>query len=257
MSGAATRPANEAAGEAGRGYPALRRPLLLASGSETRRALLLAAGLPHRVRPARVDEDAIKAAMTQDGASPLDVARALARAKALWGAPHPPETERGTAILAADQVLELDGETWSKAGSRAGAHEQLRRLSGRTHALHSAFAVAMAPAEAPSAPLAHPGGEGDGQPSGAEASPPPVELVAEGVDTARLTMRALTDAEIERYLDAVEARDGPGAFSSVGCYRLEDIGLHLFEHVEGAHSTILGLPMLPLLAALRRLGVIG
>ena len=142
---------------------------------------------------------------------------ALARAKAL-SARAP-----GALVIGADQVLSLDGALFHKSATRGQALRTLSALSGRTHRLTSAFAVAR---------------DGD--------------IVAAGVETAEMTMRALDAAALGLYLDAA----GPTVLGSVGVYQWEGLGAHLFERVQGDHSTILGLPMLKLLAALRGLGAL-
>jgi septum formation protein len=192
-----------------------REPLLLASTSATRRALLESAGLPVETEAPGVDERGV-----EDEAAGLDppaLAARLAEAKALAVSRRRP----GRLVLGADQVLDAEGRVLHKAPDRSAAREKLLHLSGRTHALHSAVALAR-----------------DGA------------LVAAFVDSARLTMRALSPDAIERYLDAV----GEAVFRSVGAYEIEGLGVHLFERVEGDHSTILGLPLRPLLERLRALG---
>jgi septum formation protein len=152
-----------------------------------------------------------------DFASPETLAAALARAKAL-SAKAP-----GALVLGADQVLSLDGRVFHKSPTREAALATLSRLAGHTHRLTSAFALAR-----------------DG------------EIVAAETDSADMTMRALDANALTRYLDAA----GPAAFGSVGVYHFEGLGAHLFERVVGDHTTILGLPMTKLLAALRRLGAL-
>lgn len=192
-------------------------PLLLASTSATRRLLLESAALPVETTSPGVDERAVEAA--SENLSPQDLALALARAKAeAVVARHP-----GRVVVGADQVLALDGTVFHKPADGLAAREHLARLAGRTHALHSAVA-----------------------------------LVHDGVsdlftDTARMTMRPLSADAIEAYVAcAGEAR----ICSSVGGYQLEGPGIHLFEAVEGDHSTVLGLPLLPLLARLRAAGLL-
>ena len=151
------------------------------------------------------------------GAAPENLASALARAKALSA------RASGTLVIGADQVLSLDGALFHKSSTRVQAIRTLSALSGRAHRLTSAFAIAR-----------------DGA------------IVASGADAAEMTMRALGAAALDEYLDAA----GPGVLGSVGVYQWEGIGAHLFERVQGDHSTILGLPMLKLLAALRGLGAL-
>lgn len=189
-------------------------PLLLASTSPTRRLLLEGAGLPVETEAPGVDERAVEA--TCAGLAPAELALRLARAKAEAVAVRHPDR----AVVGADQVLDLDGTALHKPGSAGEARAQLARLSGRTHALHAAVALAGA--------------------------------ITDGfVETARLTMRPLDAAGIAAYVAcAGEAR----VTASVGGYQLEGLGIHLFAAIEGDHSTILGLPLLPLLARLRAAG---
>ncbi|GJE03371.1 Maf family protein [Methylobacterium isbiliense] len=187
-------------------------PLLLASASPTRRALLEAAGLPVETRSPGIDERALEAERPGDG--PQDLARRLATAKALAVAAASPDR----VVVGADQVLDLDGEVFHKPADLRGARDHLARLQGRTHALHAAVAVAV-------------GGR----------------LADAFVETARLAMRPLDGAAIDTYLAVAGAR----VLGSVGAYQLEGPGIHLFARIEGDHTTILGLPLLPLLARLR------
>jgi septum formation protein len=190
-------------------------PLVLASKSAARRTLLDAAGIAVEIRPADIDERAVEAKATADGAAA--VAAMLARAKARAVAAQMP----GRLVLGADQTLALEAQRFSKPLDRAGAKEQLRALRGHTHALHSALALVR-----------------DG------------EVVFEHGDTARLTMRAFSDKFLDDYLDAA----GSTVTASVGGYQLEGPGIQLFERIEGDYFTILGLPLLPLLDFLRRDG---
>lgn len=193
--------------------------MLLASKSAARRALLEAARVPFEAVSVAVDERAIEAEAVRDGADPAGVALTLARAKALAGAAAHP----GRRIIGADQTLALGDEALHKPADRAGAKAQIARLAGRTHSLHSAVAVAR-----------------DGA------------VLWAAVESAHLTMRPLTEAAIEAYLDAA----GVAVLSSVGGYQLEGLGIHLFARVEGDHSVILGLPLLPLLGFLRSEGLL-
>ena len=187
--------------------------LVLASRSPTRRAILEAAGIPVEVCVADLDERAVERRAGVLNAA--EAATLLAREKAR--APR----VTGRFVVGADQTLALGSQRFSKPTDRAAAREQLRTLSGRTHELHSAVAVAR-----------------DGR------------VVFSHVDVARLTMRALSERFLDAYLDAAGAQ----ATASVGGYQLEKLGVHLFERVEGDHFTILGLPLLALLAFLRREG---
>ena len=191
------------------------RPLVLASKSAVRRALLEAAGVAIEVKPASIDERGVEARAGLAGAG--EVAALLAREKAKAAAAANPDR----IVLGADQTLALGQRRFDKAAARAGAREQLRALRGQTHTLHSALAVVR---------------------SGT--------VLFEHVDAAHLTMRAFSDAFLESYLDAV----GDAATASVGGYQLEGAGIQLFERVEGDHFTVLGLPLLPLLGFLRQAG---
>ncbi|HEY8383922.1 MAG TPA: nucleoside triphosphate pyrophosphatase [Microvirga sp.] len=194
------------------------QPLLLASTSEARRAVLKAAGIPADVQGSGVDERAIEAAHEHLGPSAL--AERLAAEKALAVSRRSP----GRIVVGADQVLDAGGLALHKPGTREVAARHLSDLAGRPHALRSAVAVAR-----------------DGS------------IVEAFVESAHLHMRPLSEDAIARYLDAVP----PAVLQNAGVYQVEDIGVHLFERIEGDHSTILGLPILPLLAALRRLGCLG
>lgn len=190
-------------------------PLVLASRSAARCAVLEAAGIPIELCPADLDERALEAAAT--AADPTAIAAMLAREKAsLVGKSHP-----GRLVLGADQTLALGPKRFSKPADRMAARAQLQALRGRSHELHAALAFV-----------------GDGS------------VVFEHVETARLTMRHFSDDFLDRYLDAI----GDAVLASVGCYQLEGIGVQLFERIEGDYFTILGLPLLPALDFLRRRG---
>ena len=195
------------------------RPLLLASGSATRAAMLRAAGLPVETESADIDERALDEPLRAAGASAIDRALALARAKALDVARKYP----GRLVLGADQTLAAPNHSGAKARDRAEARAQLQRLSGRAHRLHSAAALAR-----------------DGA------------VLFACVETATLHMRALSSDFVDRYLD----REGDAALTSVGGYRIEETGALLFDRIDGDHAVILGLPLLPLLAFLRRHGAL-
>ncbi|MBV6656539.1 MAG: septum formation protein Maf [Devosiaceae bacterium] len=193
-----------------------RLDLVLASGSAIRRELLVNVGLTVETRPAEIDERALEEGLL--GASPEMLAIALAEAKAQWVSQKVP----GALVLGCDQVLDHDGEVLHKAPDRAAASAKLARLSGSTHTLISAAALVR-----------------DGK------------TLWSGSDMAQLTMRSLSARDIDAYLD----RAGDAATASVGAYRLEEHGAALFERFEGNHFTILGLPLLMVLHALRDLGV--
>ena len=193
------------------------QPLVLASKSDVRGKILAAAGLRFEIRPAQIDERAVEAQ-----AGPLDAAaaaRLLARKKAESVA----ASQAGRLVLGADQTLARGNKRFSKPANRAEAAEQLRDLRGRTHELNSALALVR-----------------DGA------------VLFEHVDSARLTTRNFSDAFLNDYLDMA----GGAALASVGGYQLEGVGVHLFERVDGDYFTILGLPLLPLLAFLREQGLI-
>jgi septum formation protein len=189
-------------------------PLVLASKSEVRRSLLEAAGIPVTIEPSDIDERGIEAA--NPGLAPDRAALLLAREKALAVSRN-----RESLVLGADQTLALGPRRYSKPADLAAARAQLQSFSGKTHELHSAAAVTR-------------GGE----------------VLFEGVSTARLAVRPLSDA----FLDAYLAAAGERVTRSVGAYQFEGLGVHLFEKIEGDHFTVLGLPLLPLLAFFRKAG---
>jgi septum formation protein len=190
-------------------------PLILASTSATRLLLLESAGVKVETQTPGVDERALETA----GRGPRDVARRLAAEKALAVSRVRPER----LVLGADQTLACEGRLFHKPTDRTAAHDQIAALAGRTHILHSAFALAQNRI-----------------------------VVHEAVEDASMTMRPLSSNAIETYLDHA----GDTALHSVGAYQVEGLGIHLFERIEGDHSTILGLPLIPLLAGLRRMGLL-
>ena len=196
-----------------------RTRLLLASQSETRRRMLEAAGVRFETVDPALDEAEAKAGLLAAGFEPRDLAEMLAEMKAKSVA------DAGDAlVIGADQVLELDdGNMLSKPGSRDEAFDQLRRLSDATHYLHSA-AVA------------------------AERG----ERVWGETESVALDVRPLSNAFLQAYLDA----EYEGVRWNVGAYRVEGLGAQLFEHIEGSHFAVLGLPLLPLLAYLRERGLL-
>ena len=189
--------------------------LVLASASAARAALLSNAGVAARVAPTSVDEAAIREAMTAEGAPPEELATALAELKATRAGTADP----GALIVAADQILATDDTVLAKPATLKEAREQLGLLAGREHRLISAVCVAEGGA-----------------------------VVWRHRDVARLRMRVLSDAFLDAYLD----RMGEAALTTVGAYQLEGLGAQLFERVDGDFSTVLGLPLLPLLGFLRQ-----
>jgi septum formation protein len=190
-------------------------PLVLASKSAVRRALLESAGVPVEVHPADLDERGLEAGARS--AAPGAIAALLAREKASVVARlHP-----GRLVLGADQTLALGAKRFAKPVDRAAARAQLHALSGRTHELHAAAAFVQ-----------------DGT------------VLFEHVGAARLTMRTLSDQILDRYLDAV----GSAVTASVGAYQIEGPGIQLFERIDGDYFTILGLPLMAALDFLRRRG---
>jgi septum formation protein len=194
-------------------------PLVLASGSTTRLHMLKQCGLPVEAIPASIDERAIENAQTVKPVTPASTAIALARAKALDVSAR----YTGRMVLGADQTLICDGITYHKPVDMAAAAIQLEGLSGREHRLCSGFALAR-----------------DGQ------------IVAQGASSAIMRMRRFGAAFIATYLSAA----GENILGSVGGYQIEGLGSQLFEAIEGDHFTILGLPVLPVLAALREHGAL-
>ena len=196
-----------------------KRQFILASGSATRRAMLLAAGVTFDVVPADVDEPAVRHQLVAEdaGVTPAELAQALAAAKSKEVSRRYP----GAIVIGSDQVLECDGEIFFKPGDASGVRTTLEKLTDRTHSLHAAVALSS---------------------SG--------RVGWAACDTARLTMRRLSPAFIDDYV----ARTGEAVLGSVGAYQIEGLGVQLFDHIEGNHFTILGMPLLPLLSELRAQG---
>ncbi len=194
------------------------KPLILASKSAVRKQILEAAGIPVAVDPANIVERAVEASKAASS-SAKEVALLLAREKALETARRRPSE----VVLGADQTLALGERRFTKPASLAAAHDQLAALAGKTHELHSALAVVR-----------------DGS------------VAFQTVVTARLSMRALSNEFIDAYVRTL----GNRVSTSVGAYQLESLGVHLFEKIEGDHFTILGIPLLPLLAYFRSAGLV-
>ena len=196
---------------------ALAPPLVLASQSTARAALLTAAGLRFEARPARVDEAAVKQACRAERADAAETALTLAAMKARR------IRDAEALVIGADQIL-VCGEAWfDKPADLDGARTQLQALRGQTHRLVTAVVCMRGGRE-----------------------------VWRHVTEPRLRMRRFSDAFLDDYL----AAEGDAILACVGAYRLEGLGVHLFDDVQGEHSAILGLPLLPLLGFLRQHGII-
>ncbi len=194
-------------------------PLILASGSEARAAMLRAAGLDVQLHPANVDEESFRNALRADRVTTSAAAEALAELK---GMKVSSRYETGI-IIAADQLLDCGGVWFEKPVDRDHAVGSLRALSGKKHQLVSSVVLFR---------------------NGAR--------IWHHTGIAEITMRNLSNDYIDRYLDHI----GDEVFQTVGCYKIEGMGMHLFSEVKGDHFTILGMPLLPLLDILREQGVV-
>ena len=190
---------------------------MLASNSASRRAMLEAAGVVFEAVPAQLDERALEATLA--GASAGAVALALAEAKAMAVSAVRP----GLLVLGSDSLVEVNGRRFDKPASREAAAEHLRQFSGQAMQLHSAAAIAR-----------------DG-----------AVLWRHG-ELARLQVRSLPEDFIAAYL----AAEWPAVAGCVGVFRIEALGVQLFERIEGSHFTVLGMPLLAVLAALREHGAL-
>ncbi|EFL89704.1 Maf-like protein [Ahrensia sp. R2A130] len=193
--------------------------IVLASRSIHRAKILADAGVETRQVPSTLDERAIEAPLDEADVLPEDRAEILAEAKAV----DVSEREPGALVIGCDQILSLDGEVMHKPANMEEARRRLLALSGKTHMLHSAVVLAR-----------------DG------------ETVWRHVTPCAMTMRELDPAFIGRHLAAA----GKAVLSSVGAYQIESLGAQLFDEIEGDLFSIVGLPLLPLLATLRREGAI-
>lgn len=193
--------------------------LILASKSIHRKNLMENAGLVFDICPAAIDERAIEAAIENTGTLPKEVALILASAKAL----DVSQQNSDSYVIGSDQTLSLGDEMFHKPDDMEQARRTLLKLSGKTHSLNSAISIAK-----------------DG------------ETLWQHVSIAELTMRDMSPDYIGRHL----AKAGDDLLSSVGAYQLEQHGINLFEKIDGDFFTIVGLPMLPLLAKLRELNII-
>lgn len=192
--------------------------LILASESPSRRAMLKNAGVSFDAIPAHIDEEVIKDSVLAEGGKPRDVADILAEMKAVALSRQHPEAY----VLGSDQVLVFENTLMSKAANINEAKTHLIQMSGKTHSLIAAAVIAI-----------------NGQ------------AIWRGIEKAELTMRPLSESDVDRYLDDV----GDSILSSVGCYHIEGKGAQLFEQVKGDYFTILGLPLFKVLAQLRLYGM--
>lgn len=192
--------------------------LILASKSEARRAMLAAAGIAVDLVPADINERALDARWVAKGQSPAEIARLLAEEKASAVSRRHPAAH----VIGADQTLALGPRRFSKPETLDAARAHLEALRGRTHHLHSGVALALRG-----------------------------KVLHATVSSAAMHVRAFSDAFLDSYMAAM----GDRILASVGCYQFESIGIQLFERVEGDYFTILGMPLLPLLAMLRHEGL--
>ena len=195
-----------------------RTPVTLASTSSARQAILRNAGVAFEAVASGVDEDAAKAGLLAEGASPREVADALAELKAFKVS-----TKRPGLVIGSDQTLELDGALFDKVDTTPAARERLIQLRGKVHKLHSAVVIAR-----------------DGRP------------IWRVVETTKLSVRPFSDAWLDGYL----ARNAPDIMSSVGCYFLEGEGVQMFDRIDGDYFAILGLPVVGLFDFLRLHGAL-
>jgi septum formation protein len=195
-----------------------RTPVTLASKSSARQAILRNAGVAFEAVGSGVDEDATKAGLLGEGASPREVADALAELKAVKVS-----AKRPGLVIGSDQTLDLDGALFDKVDTVEAARAQLIKLRGKTHKLHSAVVVAR-----------------DGRP------------IWRVVETSKLSARDFSDAWLDGYLD----RNAPDILSSVGCYFLEGEGVQMFDRIDGDYFSILGLPIMGLFDFLRLHGAL-
>lgn len=193
--------------------------VLLASGSEIRQQLLLGAGVAFNVETSPVDEPSIMAALLQESAKPRDIADTLAEYKGRRVAIKNPDK----IVIAADQVLVCEGQVYSKPDTQEQAMKQLQQLRGKGHQLLSAVVIFE-----------------DGAP------------VWRHIGRAQLVMRDFSDAFLAEYVQKI----GDDILTTVGCYKLESLGVQLFSQVQGDYFTILGLPLIEVLGFLRTRGVL-
>ena len=195
------------------------RRIVLASTSSYRAAILRNAGLEFDAQASEIDERAVEAALEKSSATPDDLAAVLAEAKAIAVS----ETEADAVVIGCDQVLSLEGQVLHKCRTMEDARRRLLQLSGKTHHLNTAVAIAI-------------GGE----------------TVWRHVEICAMTMRELDPGFVGRHLAAV----GDDILNSVGAYHYEGQGIQLFDRIDGDYFSIVGLPLLALLHELRELGAI-
>jgi len=194
-------------------------PVVLASKSASRQAILTAAGVAFEAVGSGVDEDAAKAGLLARGEGPREIAAHLAEAKALAVSAVRPDA----IVVGADQTLDLDGALFDKVESLAEARRRLQQLRGKSHLLHSAVVAAQAGT-----------------------------VIWRYVESPRLRLREASESFIDAYL----ARHGKALLGSVGCYQVENDGVQLFDEITGDYFAILGLPLTPLLNLLREKGAL-
>ncbi|MDO6964723.1 Maf-like protein [Rhizobium alvei] len=197
----------------------MQKPLILASGSQSRKVVLSGAGLQFSIEPARIDEREVEESLEESDQNPANIARSLAMAKAL----DVSSRNSGAYVIGSDQTLSLGAHIFHKPKDMVEAANHIRAFSGQTHHLNCGLAIAF---------------------NGL--------IVWSGVSIAAMTMRAISEDFLARYLEMA----GPGILQSVGAYQFEGPGIQLFEKIDGDYFTILGLPLLDLLKALRALGAI-
>jgi len=201
------------------GFPMAKIRIILGSSSPSRALVLKNAGVTFRIDPPGIDEGALTRTLKEKGHSPAAIGLALAVEKARTVSLR--HRNKGCLVIGADQILMCEGRMFEKPADRAAAKRQLKALRGKTHTLFASVALCR---------------EGKR-----------LHVIK---DWAQLTMRKFSDAFLERYLDRV----GTKALGSVGAYQLEGEGAQLFEKIEGDFFTILGVPLIPLLAYLRGAG---
>jgi septum formation protein len=193
--------------------------LILASNSASRKSLMLGAGLQFESAGAEIDERSVEARLAASYAKPPEIAVELARAKALWVSERNPDAY----VIGSDQVLSLGDRLFHKPLSMGEAADHIRAMSGQTHHLNCGVAIAFRGV-----------------------------IIWSDVSIAEMTMRSISPAFLQTYIDLA----GEGILQSVGAYQFEGPGIQLFDRIDGDYFTILGLPMLKLLAGLRRLELI-